>query len=66
MRFVFIIFFILCCHYRVVETMRVVTNLLFACLALQALADDNAVQLEETVGTLVYGKKIFLFCKELP
>ncbi|KAI0226948.1 hypothetical protein LSAT2_022650 [Lamellibrachia satsuma] len=30
------------------ETMRVVIILLFACLALVALADDNAAQLEET------------------
>ena len=36
--------------------MRVVIILLFACLALPALADDNAAQLKETVGTHAYRK----------
>ncbi|KAI0222467.1 hypothetical protein LSAT2_026297, partial [Lamellibrachia satsuma] len=33
------------------ETMRVIVILLFACLALVTLADENAAQLEKTVGT---------------
>ena len=41
-------------RYRVAETMRAISILLFACLVLAALADDNAAQLEKAVGTILY------------